>query len=155
MNPLDQLHDIVPPEPVGWWPLAWGWWVLIVILLVAGSIVLWRTLSRYSKLRPQRLVLAQLQQPHSSLTQVNITLKRGLLMANGNTPCAHLHGDDWFDYLVTSLPSRHQADFQAQLAPFRDRLYQAHQADDVTRYQALIRQWAQRSSRLEKGGGHA
>jgi hypothetical protein len=45
-DPLAQLRDIHLPEPVQWWPLAPGWWILISLLLVA--LVL---LSRYLLLR--------------------------------------------------------------------------------------------------------
>src|ERR1700683_2748217 len=32
MSPLlEQLHDIEGLDPISWWPLAIGWWVLIVI----------------------------------------------------------------------------------------------------------------------------
>tara|TARA_B110000003_G_scaffold144431_1_gene145497 strand:- start:1948 stop:2457 length:510 start_codon:yes stop_codon:yes gene_type:complete len=30
-DPLAQLRDIQLPEPISWWPLALGWWVLIVL----------------------------------------------------------------------------------------------------------------------------
>jgi hypothetical protein len=35
-DPLAQLRDIQLPEPVGLWPLAWGWWALL--LLVVGEL---------------------------------------------------------------------------------------------------------------------
>jgi hypothetical protein len=35
-NPLDQLRDIHLPEPVSWWPMAPGWWSLII----AGTVLL-------------------------------------------------------------------------------------------------------------------
>ena len=31
---LAQLNDIQTPEPIGAWPLAWGWWVLIIASLI-------------------------------------------------------------------------------------------------------------------------
>jgi hypothetical protein len=41
-NPLDQLRDIHLPEPISWWPLAPGWW--FVIILVIGIFV-WLSLT--------------------------------------------------------------------------------------------------------------
>jgi len=34
MNPLDQLADITPPDAVSIWPLAWGYWLVLAIILV-------------------------------------------------------------------------------------------------------------------------
>lgn len=44
MNPLNQLADITPPDAVSLWPLAWGYWVLIIVLLLVlvSTAVLWR-----------------------------------------------------------------------------------------------------------------
>ena len=39
-NPLDQLRDIHLPEPISWWPLAPGWWLLIIIAL---ALMVWAT----------------------------------------------------------------------------------------------------------------
>ena len=41
---LANLHDIVVPPPVSWWPLAWGWYLLGALLLaaLAWGLVRWR-----------------------------------------------------------------------------------------------------------------
>ncbi|TNF18282.1 MAG: DUF4381 domain-containing protein [Rhodobacteraceae bacterium] len=33
---LAKLHDIRLPEPVGWWPLAPGWWGLIALVVLVA-----------------------------------------------------------------------------------------------------------------------
>ena len=39
-DPLAQLRDIHLPDTISWWPLAPGWWVLIILLgLVTGWII--------------------------------------------------------------------------------------------------------------------
>jgi hypothetical protein len=32
-DPLAQLRDIHLPEPISWWPLAPGWWLLAVVII--------------------------------------------------------------------------------------------------------------------------
>lgn len=39
---LEQLKDIQLPEPVSWWPLAYGWWVLIGLVVFALAVWLVR-----------------------------------------------------------------------------------------------------------------
>jgi hypothetical protein len=40
MNPIDYsqlpLRDIHLPEPISWWPLAYGWWILLGVFGVAA-----------------------------------------------------------------------------------------------------------------------
>jgi hypothetical protein len=60
-NPLDQLRDIHLPEPVSSWPMAPGWWLLIIVgCLLTGwlIVVLYR---RHSATLYRRQALAQLK----------------------------------------------------------------------------------------------
>lgn len=41
MNPLDQLQPLIAPDAVGFWPLAPGWWALLLLIPAAGW-GLWR-----------------------------------------------------------------------------------------------------------------
>jgi hypothetical protein len=41
MNPLACLHPLIEPAPIGAWPLAPGWWVLVLVLL-ALVLGVWR-----------------------------------------------------------------------------------------------------------------
>lgn len=59
-DPLADLADITVKEGVSWWPLAIGWWIVIVVvgvLAVAVVIYLWR---RIQQLRPQKEAISQL-----------------------------------------------------------------------------------------------
>ena len=51
MNPLDQLQPLIDPPPVPWWPPAPGWWLLAVLLPLAGW-GLWRLLRRWLSHKP-------------------------------------------------------------------------------------------------------
>lgn len=36
------IRDIQLPDPISWWPLAWGWWALLVgvLVLIVGALAL-------------------------------------------------------------------------------------------------------------------
>jgi hypothetical protein len=60
-NPLDQLRELHLPEPISWWPLAPGWWLLA---LVGSALLVWllRWLyRRYKAKYYRRQALGQLQ----------------------------------------------------------------------------------------------
>jgi len=50
-NPLSQLADIHLPEPVGFWPPAPGWWILLFILC---ALLFWTARRYYANWRLQR-----------------------------------------------------------------------------------------------------
>ena len=54
------LRDLHLPEPVGWWPLAWGWWILIALALAGIAYLLLRAWRQWRANRPRRIALQQL-----------------------------------------------------------------------------------------------
>ena len=72
-DPLSQLRDIHTPDPVSWWPLAPGWWILIVLIIAAiVALVVWlnkrsRTTSQSQWINEQLQNLAQQTASQSSL----------------------------------------------------------------------------------------
>ena len=69
MNPNDvsslPLRDIHLPGPVGWWPPAIGWWLLMALVLV--GIALYAL--RYYQSRHRRAALKSLQRVRAALEQ--------------------------------------------------------------------------------------
>ena len=61
-DPLAQLRDIHLPEPILWWPLAPGWWVLIILCLalaiwfISKGVQRWRA-NLYRRQALQKLTL--------------------------------------------------------------------------------------------------
>ncbi|WP_164084621.1 DUF4381 domain-containing protein [Alteromonas flava] len=119
MDPLAQLNDIALTEPAGWWPLAWGWWLLIGLTIgaVVGIIVF--ALYRYRKYRVLRLARQRVQQldmtqtPWQGAQQINALLKQTLMHYFPHLQPQQLHGQHWYDLLNATLPKRHRAVFAA------------------------------------------
>ncbi|MCK5915700.1 MAG: DUF4381 domain-containing protein, partial [Deltaproteobacteria bacterium] len=61
-NPLANLKDIhLPPDP-GWWPPAYGWWLIAILLLTITYFGLNRWRQRQARLRPIKLALKELKE---------------------------------------------------------------------------------------------
>lgn len=106
MTPTLMLEDIVLPEAIGLWPLAWGWWaVLVIALIVLGVMV--RALHRYIGYRRLvRSALNELQQlptqypPEKHLQALNDWLKRQC--RNRFRHAQSLYGTAWVEFLNQS-----------------------------------------------------
>lgn len=120
-DPLAQLKDIHLPDPVGWWPLAWGWWLLIALVLIALGLIIWRWRARRSRQRYRQEALAMLRhayqryrdEPDSAaanrayLQSVSELLRRTALSAvpaNLHSDVATLSGRRWLRFLEASAP---------------------------------------------------
>ena len=80
MNPMDNLNDIVVPNAVNAWPLAWGWWVTISLVLLL-MIVLWiwaLKRMRFNAAKKRAIHLLEYKYKTNSLTlsEANQILKR-------------------------------------------------------------------------------
>jgi hypothetical protein len=59
-DPLAQLRDIHLPTEVSWWPLAWGWWLLIGLAGTALIGLIWMLLKDYQDKLYRRQAQAQI-----------------------------------------------------------------------------------------------
>ncbi len=104
-----QLRDIHLPEAIGWWPLAPGWWILLVLLVaVIAALALWLVL-RHRRLAYRREALAQWQTIHARyldnkdagqlLADMSVLLKRTCITRYGRESTAGLAGEQWLAFL--------------------------------------------------------
>ena len=106
---LAQLRDIHLPNPVGWWPLAVGWYLLATLACVAMMGLVFFTYRHYKNNRFKRKALdlldsyqrAYLNQPNSQLScaQLSELLKRVALVYYPREQVASLQGQAWLDFL--------------------------------------------------------
>jgi len=101
---LQNLHDIIVPPAVQWWPPAPGWFVVMAAVMVVGLLLghrgwKWWRRNRY---RGQALrELAQIRQSNSGadLRRLPVLLKRAALSAWRRETVAGMVGPDWYRFL--------------------------------------------------------
>lgn len=108
------LRDLHLPEPVGWWPLAPGWWILLLLVtaLLAYGLLLaywrWRhnAARRHALRELARYEADYLQHRNPVLLgkQLSQLLRRGMLAYAPRDEVAGLTGDAWLDWLDRGMP---------------------------------------------------
>ncbi len=107
------LRDLHLPEAVGWWPLAPGWWFLIVLAVAAVGYFLYRQYLRWRMNKVRRVALRELarlrrdyesgaeaQQLAISLSEL---LRRSMLAYAPRDEVAGLTGERWLAWLDRGL----------------------------------------------------
>lgn len=115
MDPtLLQLRDLHLPDPAGWWPLAAGWWFVIVLAVVGLGWLLRRAVRRRLCYAPMRYALREfaaieadyLQHRNAVVLgkQLSELLRRGMLAYAPRDQVAGLTGEAWLQWLDRGLP---------------------------------------------------
>ena len=112
MNQLE-LRDIHLPDASLWWPLAPGWW-LSLLLIVLLAILLLRLLSWYRHKPLRRLSLEELarirqaykqgQSEKAVLSEIASLLRRVTISYYGRNAAAAATGADWLQQLQRLSP---------------------------------------------------
>lgn len=126
------LRDLHLPEPIGWWPLAPGWWVIIALAVVAAAYVLRLLLKKHSRSAARRHALKQLAtltrdfEQHGDVVAfsraMSELLRRTMLAYAPRSDVAGLTGDEWLAWLDRDLDRpRFQGDVGRKLLelPYR------------------------------------
>ncbi|EGN76341.1 hypothetical protein A28LD_0077 [Idiomarina sp. A28L] len=141
MNPLAELHDIVPAESAHWWPLPWGYWVIAIALLLVFISLVYVRRQYIKRHRVSKAALSQIPAHQTSLSALNTLAKRAALQVWPADQVAHLQGSDWHRFLIQTMPKHKQAAFAAEIQPFSARMYQPGTPENIEQYATCIRQW--------------
>jgi hypothetical protein len=149
-DPLQELRDVHMPDPISWWPPAFGWWMIIVVLVIAVSLVLWARAYR-KRTRPRRVALAQLEQVkqqyarHSddqwAITQLSNLLRRYALAVFSRSHVAGLSGQSWLKFLDHTGSTNQFSEGPGQ--SLRSGPYQSHGSASAADILPLVEQWIQ------------
>ena len=102
------LKDIHLPEPILWWPLAPGWWMVIALLFVAvGLLVIAKKIYQSKQLKRDIAAELEIIKQQFSQTQnkrvlaksLSILLRRVCISYQTTQNVAGLTGDDWLLWL--------------------------------------------------------
>ncbi len=110
MNPLlEQLHDIEGLDPISFWPLALGWWILIAVLILLSLAIVWFTYSKLAFRRSwkndtlKKLAVLEKNLSDSPARETVISLseylRRIALRRYSRKECAGLIGNTWLTWL--------------------------------------------------------
>ena len=127
------LRDLHLPDAIGWWPLAPGWWAVIVVATAALVYVAWRWRRAWQFNAPRRHALRQLarfeaeylehRDPVVLGKQLSELLRRGMLAYAPREEVAGLTGEAWLRWLDEgmSVPYFHTEGGKSLLTlPYRD-----------------------------------
>ena len=145
---LQQLRDIHLPHPVGWWPLAMGWYLLgiLVCVLFFGtlSLVIRHHIRDRNKRQALRL-LDSLQQEHlktpnsaMSAARISELLKRVALFSYPRKRVAGLQGQAWVDFLTETSQ---RIDFNRVRELLIELPFQPDNTQDISLLFELAKQW--------------
>lgn len=93
MNNSDALANLKPliaPEPISWWPLAPGWWLLgaaLLLTLISVAVWGWKRWQHYRGTRYQREALALLE-PIDNVTDIALIIRRVAISVLGRSRAA-------------------------------------------------------------------
>ncbi|MGI2122572.1 DUF4381 domain-containing protein [Shewanella baltica] len=109
-NPaLADLQDIIHPDPIGAWPWAIGYWLVLgLVIALITLLVMWlRKRARdFAPKKTAKQLLSQLdRQAPSYVSDVNSLLKRTAMSYLSRDAIASLDGEAWATWLDSYLPA--------------------------------------------------
>lgn len=128
-----QLRPLHLPEPTGWWPLAPGWWFVLLLVAFAIGFVIQRAYLRRQRNAPRRYAMRELlryeaeylehRNPVMLARQLSLLLRRVMLAYAPREEVAGLTGEAWLEWLDRGMPLPYfhtEGGKSLQQLPYRD-----------------------------------
>lgn len=112
-DPLANLRDIHQPEAISWWPLAPGWWLLLIFILVILGLGIWlykrHRRNRFRRQATSLLQVSYLQWQQNAdnqayLISANQLLKQCLMQQGLRRETASCSGKHWLRLMQQAAP---------------------------------------------------
>ena len=144
----EQLRDIHLPDPVSWWPLAPGWYGVLILLLLAGVLGWWLvkqwrqpSIKKLAARELQRIELAFSQHHNTQqlCSDISVLLRRAAISYKSRDNHAGITGKSWLAYLNRLCG---QPLFDQQLAEYLLLApYQKQSTAPAEKLINVVRQW--------------
>lgn len=153
-KPLAQLRDIHLPTPIGWWPMAPGWWLLLalaILILGSGLYYLWRCYQA-AKARKQALQLLRIYEQQAEkeansaqlCAKISELLRRVALAYYPRQQVAALRGQEWIAFLNAN---GRKVNFNAVQDLLLEKAYKARSQDNLKPLFSRARIWIKQRRR--------
>ncbi len=113
MQPTLELRDIHLPETIGWWPPAFGWWILLALVLLClyGLYRAYKKLTRKTAAKAALKLIVQIRDDEALndlqlVEQLSALLRRIVISSPLSAQQAGLSGDAWLQHLDHSMEGR-------------------------------------------------
>jgi len=124
---LQNVHEIILPEPVSWMPQTIGWYAVFGLILFVAGWCVYRGLRHYRTNRYRRLALEalsvieqELRRPEKraeALSEIPVLLKEAALLAFPRSEVADLSGEKWLDFLDKTMGGKNFTIGEGRLLP--------------------------------------
>jgi hypothetical protein len=111
---LDRLHDLVLPPPVPWWPVAPGWYVVLLAVLVLVVVLAYPVRTRWRADAYRRAALRELATLRDA-PAIAALLRRTALAVVPRSVVAGTTGTAWADWLAARCPGAMSDDVRQTL----------------------------------------
>lgn len=151
MNELP-LRDIHLPTSISWWPLAFGWWVLVAAILTCLVLIILFVVRRlkptlqketFKALEVIEQKFIDSEDATHSIAELSALLRRVILSQNRTEQIAGITGRAWLELLDKNMdkPEFSQGCGQVLLAgPYQ----KCADKEDVSELIQLCKKWAER-----------
>ncbi|MEA3455153.1 MAG: DUF4381 domain-containing protein [Campylobacterota bacterium] len=100
---LDHLNDIIVPDAIGFFPLAPGWYMVLLLLISlffygSAQVYKYYKKSQYRREALEELSLYQANDKEQTIAML-LLAKRVGIAAYGRQEVANLSGDSWWDFM--------------------------------------------------------
>ncbi len=135
---LDNLHDIVTPPSVPLWPLAPGWYVVMLLIVCLLGWIAFRSWKQWRANAYRRAALRELDHARAA-PDIAEVLKRAALSMTSRETIASLTATQWIEWLARTSPEEMPHEVCTQLV---DAVYRhPGNSSDVSQLRAYAAAW--------------